>query len=155
MLDTLKKRLQGQILLIGVGNPLRGDDAIGPALIEELDGRVEAVLINGGEVPESHIGAVIDARADTIVFVDAVDLKAEPGSLAIIEADDLKGLNFSTHQVSLELFMNCLRAETGADIFLLGVQPRSTHLGQPLSPAIRQTLDELQKILVKILGRSE
>lgn len=155
MLNSLRRRLKGKVLLIGVGNPMRGDDAVGPALIEGLDGRVDAALINGGEVPESYMGSIINAGADTIVFIDAVDLKTEPGSLAIIEIDDLKGLNFSTHQLSLELFMNCLRAETGADIFLMGIQPRATHLGEPISLAILQTLSSLENALVEILGKRE
>ena len=56
MLDYLAKRLRGKrTVILGVGNPLQGDDAIGPNLVDLLHGRVEATLIYGGEVPENYL----------------------------------------------------------------------------------------------------
>jgi hypothetical protein len=64
--DEPKHRLKGKVLLIGIENPLRGDDASGPALIEVLANRVSSDLLDAGEVPESYVGRILEARADTI-----------------------------------------------------------------------------------------
>ena len=63
-----------KIVLVGIGNPLRGDDGFGPALIAALDGQVRAVCIDAGTAPESYAGKIIKENPDTVVFVDAADL---------------------------------------------------------------------------------
>ncbi len=59
MLDTLAIKLPGKrTVILGVGNPLHGDDAIGPNLVDRLRGRLEATLINAGEVPENYLSTI-------------------------------------------------------------------------------------------------
>ena len=54
MLDALSTRLCGKrTVILKVGNILEGDDAVGPYLVDLLHGRVEATLINAGEVPDN------------------------------------------------------------------------------------------------------
>lgn len=156
MLTSLSKRLKGRVFLVGIGNVLRGDDATGPVLVERLAGKVEADLLDAGEVPESYLGRITGRRPDTIILVDAADMEAEPGTAAIIEIEDLNGKSFSSHQMSLELFMRCLQAETGADVFLLGIQPRATGFGAELSPEVAETIHCLEELFKKILaGKGE
>ena len=38
------------ILLLGVGNRLRGDDAVGSLLVERLQGRVDIPMIDAGDL---------------------------------------------------------------------------------------------------------
>lgn len=138
--------------MVGVGNPLRGDDAVGPALVERLYGKIEADLLDVGEVPESYLSRITDLQPDTVLILDAVDVGAKPGSLAIIETSDLGNLNLSTHKMGLDLFMRYLQQLTGADVFMLGIQPQTTHLGEPLSPGVELILNCLESWLVKTLG---
>ena len=39
---------KGKVVIVGIGNLLRGDDGFGPALIERLSGNVEARCIDAG-----------------------------------------------------------------------------------------------------------
>jgi hydrogenase 3 maturation protease len=39
-LTTLKSILKGKVLIVGIGNPFRGDDGAGPALIKNLKSKV-------------------------------------------------------------------------------------------------------------------
>lgn len=102
MWKQLKERLKGNVVMVGVGNPLRGDDAVGPALVERLYGKIEADLLDVGEVPESYLSRITDLQPDTVLILDAVDVGAKPGSLAIIETSDLGNLNLSTHKMGLD-----------------------------------------------------
>jgi Ni,Fe-hydrogenase maturation factor len=58
----------------------------------------------------------------------------------------------STHSASLSLCGQYLRSETHADVFLAGVQPLQTEVGNPLSPPIEATLDLLQALLQEVLS---
>lgn len=68
--------MSGRVLVIGVGNPLRGDDGIGPAAVEALRGRVpqDTVLV----VSDGEPARMLDLwrGADTVVVVEA--LRAHP-----------------------------------------------------------------------------
>ena len=102
--------------------------------MERLYGKIEADLLDVGEVPESYLSRITDLQPDTVLILDAVD-EDKPGSLAIIETSDLGNLNLSTHKMGLDLFMRYLQQLTGADVFMLGIQPQTTHLGSRSVPA--------------------
>jgi Ni,Fe-hydrogenase maturation factor len=47
-------RVRGnRTVILGIGNPLQGDDGVGPSLVDFLHGWDAATLINAGEVPEN------------------------------------------------------------------------------------------------------
>ena len=152
MLETLSNRLKGKVMIIGVGNPLRGDDAAGPYLIEKLRGQVDATLLDCEEVPENFLGKIVDSQPDSVVIIDAVHLGASPGAVAILEQDDVDNMSWSTHHTSLQLFMNCVKADTNADVFVLGIQPRITEFGSEISNEVKKTIILLQHIIPMALN---
>jgi hydrogenase 3 maturation protease len=147
MLETLRSRIEGKRLaILGVGNPLRGDDGAGPTLVERWQGKVAATLIDAADVPENYLGVVGAARPEVVLIVDAVELGAAPGDVALIEVGQLAGAGVTTHNASLALFARVLQAETGADIFVVAIQPQSTSFGAPLSPPVEVTLKCLEEL---------
>ena len=66
------------IVFVGVGNRLRGDDGIGPVLIDMLRGRV-AHAIDAGIRPENYTSAIKRLKPAVIVFIDAVKFE-EPSA---------------------------------------------------------------------------
>jgi hydrogenase 3 maturation protease len=148
----LGRRLKGNVLVIGAGNTLRGDDGAGPALTALLEGKVKASLLDVGEVPESYFGRILAAQADTIVLVDAADFGAEPGDLAILEAEDVTACCLSTHQIPLDLFFRYIKEQSRADMFALGIQPARIGLGESMSPAVMDSLQALARMLQGLLA---
>jgi hydrogenase 3 maturation protease len=145
MFDELRSRLEGKrAVLLAVGNPLRGDDALGPTLADRLQGRVSETIVDAGEVPENYVGVVAAAQPEIVVIVDAADFGAAAGEAAIVAPDDLGRAAFSTHNAGLSLFVQFLRSEIPADVVVIGVQPSSTEYGAPMSPAVEATLGILQ-----------
>lgn len=149
---NLQDRIKGHALIIGVGNILRGDDGLGPFLVQRLSGSVKADLLDAGEVPESYLGRIIDSQPDTIIVIDAVDMQESPGTLAVIEMDELEQVGWSTHRLSLALFMKYVQEHTGSVIFLVGVQPGTTELGQKMTIQMEETLRILVDYFIAILG---
>ena len=147
----LSRRLKGKVLLIGIGNTLRGDDGAGPVIIELLDGRVNASLLDVGEVPESYFSRILGEQADTIVVVDAANFGAAPGDLAVLEAEDIAGCSISSHQMPLDLFFRYIRENGHAEIFALGIQPAQIGFGEPMSPAVADSVRALAELLRDLL----
>jgi hydrogenase 3 maturation protease len=149
MLESIGNKLKGKVLILGVGNPLRGDDGAGPYLIRQLKGRVEAFLLNGEEEPENLLGQIVGMKPDSILIVDALELSAHPGSVALLEEDQLERRNLSTHHPSLKLFIECVKGETGANILVLGIQPKSIEIGRAISNEVKESLGHLREILIR------
>jgi hydrogenase 3 maturation protease len=130
----LRQRLKGKkVVVVGVGNPLRGDDAAGCRVANKLKETPCLRVIIAEEVPENYFGLVTKMKPDTVVFVDAVELGMPPGAVALVEKDDIAGHMPTTHRMPLSILMSLLARETGADVFLLAVQPYATDFGMAVS----------------------
>ena len=149
----LQRRLKGNLLLIGTGNTLRGDDGAGPALIELLQGEVRAGLLDAGEIPESYLGRILGANAETIVLIDAADFGGAAGDIAVLETEDLAGCSLSTHGLPLDLFFRYLKENSRADMFALGIQPAQIDFGASMTPEISASVEGLANLLKRIVGR--
>ena len=155
MLEDLPGKLKGKVLILGVGNPLRGDDGAGPYLIERLKGQIDSTLLNCEEVPENFLGKIAENQPDSVLIVDAIDFGLGPGSAALLEENELEREGLSTHHAPLQLFINWVKAETGARIFVLGIQPQSMEWGSRISNEVKETLGFLQDMITRALSRRE
>jgi hydrogenase 3 maturation protease len=151
---TIKGRVRGKVAIVGMGNIMRGDDGLGPKLIEFLkNDKVNAKLFDCGTAPENYVMPILTTAADTIIFVDAADMGRSPGDIAVVDLDDISTVSFSTHCPSPRLFVDLLK--TGNDdlnIFFISIQPRSTSLGAHMSAEIIDSLELLKDALVKALA---
>ena len=147
----LADRLNGSVVVVGIGNPLRGDDAAGCELARRLRGRSGALVIDAEEIPESYLFRIAKAHPDTVLLVDAVDIGAAPGSLALVEAEQLAGYCPSTHRLPLGLLMGCLRRVSAADVFLVAVQPARIGLAEPMSTEVIAGITHLAETLEDLL----
>lgn len=156
MLETLTNQLRGKVLILGVGNPLRGDDGAGPSLIEQLRGRVNATLLDCEEVPENFLGQIAENQPDIVLIIDAIDFGMTPGAVALLEEEQLlAGTSLSTHHSSLRLFMKCVKSEAGGKVLVLGIQPGSTEYGNEISPKVKETLGLLRYIITRAFPSEE
>ena len=78
MIDELQKKIDGKkVLLLGVGNRLRGDDGVGSYLVKRLQKKMKIPLIDASDVPENYIGPIENSGANLVLVVDAADIGAE------------------------------------------------------------------------------
>jgi hydrogenase 3 maturation protease len=149
--EVLKDRLKGRVTLVGVGNTWKADDGAGAVLISRLRGKVRANLIEVGEVPESYLGRIEETSPQTLMFLDAADIGAAPGEMAIVEEEQLREVGFSTHRLSLALLMKYLKDSTAADVFLLAIQPKRIAFAERMSPEVEQAVEALDEILQRVI----
>lgn len=131
-------------LLLGIGNPRHGDDALGP-LFARAFRHPDWRCINASTVPENYTGVVRRLRPEILVFLDAADMNAAPGTLRRLEPDAIQMRDFGTHAPSIGQLAEFL-SDCAGRIVILGIQPETTTPGARLSAPVRATL--------KILGRS-
>ena len=152
MRTELSSLIEGRrILLLGVGNRLRGDDAVGSLLVERLQGKVDIPLIDAGDVPENYLGPIEQASADVVLIIDATDMGANVGDVAIFDIEQVQGMSVSTHTANLGLMFQVISPEKRPQVILLGIQPGNMKLGQGLSEPVLKTLESIEEILVSSL----
>jgi len=159
-LPALRGELKGRVVLLGVGNRIRGDDAAGPQLIGILkkrppDRRKEIFLFDGEEVPENYLIPIANLKPNLVIIVDAVDFGSRPGAVKLFPIRQIPQGSFSTHRLSLRFLGSYLEKETQAKIFVLGIQPKSIKLEEKLSPEVKKALSDLADFFQKNTFKNE
>jgi hydrogenase 3 maturation protease len=146
---------RGRVVVVGVGNALKADDAAGPMLAEALRRRFPDRVFDAGQVPESYLGPIRRARPDTILLVDAADFGGEPGDVRLASSDDIEGLVLGTHAAPLSMFMAMSAAETGAIVRLVAIQAKSIGLGGTMCAEVEAAVERLALVLEAILSLAD
>ena len=148
-----------RIGLLGLGNLMRTDDAIGMLTLRQLteDGRLpkEVRVIEGETLGLDLLDKV--HGISHLLALDAVDTGAEPGTLARFAGPDMAGLPISksVHLLGFSDLMNVLRLMGAApnEVVLLGVQPKSTDWGTALTPRVDAAQNGLVEAAMKQLAK--
>ncbi|MTD34148.1 hydrogenase maturation protease [Paludibacterium denitrificans] len=126
------------LLVIGIGNPSRGDDAIGPLLAERLQRWLAEHAINHVEVLSDfqlNIEQVLDlAGRQRVLFIDASVNSATP--FACERVSPIDSSHYSTHSVlpqQLLALYQRLMQQPAPPTELLTIQGEAFELGQPPS----------------------
>ena len=144
------------VTVMGVGNPIMGDDGVGIELVERLrslctDPRVE--FVDGGTGGLELLHVVQDA--ERLLLLDAV-AGPTPGEIVELVGDQLPRLmsqKLSPHQVGLlDIFSAARMLDCEPDqIMVLGVVPENVESRVGLSPVVEQALPELTKRALAII----
>ena len=147
------------IVVIGVGNPLRHDDGVGPRVAREL----EALAPPGVEV-RTHDGngpGLMDAwqGASAAVVVDAVSSGAPAGTILRFDAGarPLPGhlrATCSTHGFGLDNAVELARAldRLPGRLIVIGVEGDDFSRGSGLSGAVEAAVERAVEAVMKEIG---
>ena len=139
------------MVIVGIGNILKGDDGAGPIVCEQL-GRATicADLIDAGTVPENYIQPIIKKAPKNLLVIDAIDFGAPPGTIRIFKPEQLNSHAISTHTLSPRLFVDMVCQNIKLDVYFIGIQPAQIQLGQSISPQVSQAIQQLCRALTDI-----
>lgn len=146
MLEHLRKHLAGKVVIMGIGNTLKSDDAAGSCLAQRLAGKTPWTVYDAGSSPENYLGKIIKDRPDNIVIIDAADFSGRPGEYRLMEGPAARTTNmFSTHNASISLSVNYLQNSLQkVEILLLLIQPKSLAFGDKMTPEVCAGVDKLE-----------
>jgi hydrogenase maturation protease len=153
-LRTALTRGSGAIDLLGVGNPIRGDDAVGLTIASELRRTLGAIPAKGFRIhmPTSAPERLLSKLAGTsekILIFDAVEASKEPGEIVCASLAESKYGFFATHNIPIRLIPG-LEARVD-DVYLVGVQPQSLEVGEELSDVVRESAAQVVTAVTEFL----
>lgn len=155
----LKTRLADlpRIAILGIGNPLRSDDAAGVLVARRLGmsrhirGLDCVRVLEAGHAPENSTAELRRFGPEIVLLVDAAQLDEAPGTIRWIDTDDMEGLSASTHSMPLSMLAKYLTLELDCEVKLLGIQPCSNDFGETISAEVLQAVEEIVNELMKII----
>ncbi len=155
---------QMEALVLGLGNPLRRDDGVGPRLVAELASRglPEGVsALDGGTAGLGLLSMIEGWRR--VVVIDAADVSREPGEfvrfrpeevhLAGAAAGSRAGSRrpVSLHNLGLAELLALSRrlGRTVPEIVVYGVQPADVGWGEGLSQVVEAAVPRLADAVLR------
>jgi len=148
-------------LVVGLGNPILGDDGIGWKVAEEIGKQlpendhvdIECLSLGGIGLMEHLVGY------DQAIIVDAFEMDAPVGSISVLKLSQLPNYSAfhitSTHDTSLQTAMQ-LGREMGAhlpeDVMIVGVATEHIHdFSEDLSPPVARVVPCVVSIVLDLL----
>lgn len=129
----------GRLVVLGMGNVLLGDDAVGHRVAEDVAalGREDLQGLPVGIALENAYGLVVRARPGRLLIVDAVALEdMAPGDWDLWPPEGLGVAIHSTHSVPLPLFVRMWQQDLpGLEVAFLGINLGGAEQGAPLTQA--------------------
>ncbi len=149
-------------IILGIGNPLGGDDAVGSFVVrrvnERRQGKADAerakssrqqdiTAIDAGTAPESYTSIIRRNRPEQLVLVDAADMGLPPGSIRLLSPEKIATLSFSTHSMPLSEFVSYV-SEFCGQVYIIGIQPKRTTIGDKLSDIVQKSTDRVVDLIL-------
>jgi hydrogenase 3 maturation protease len=133
------------VVVIGLGHPLKGDDYVGSLIAKDLRKRIRKrpgiVIVDAEDSPENVLKVLNEEKPQLVVLIDSVEAGLEPGSVTLMDLSDTTYPYFGSHSMPLKVLF-----EMSPEILktvLLGVQPSSYEIGGPLSTEVAHAEAEI------------
>ena len=142
-----------RLAVLGIGNPLRGDDAVGLRVIQNLLGKVpeDVLLLECEMVPENYLSKIERFKPTHVLMVDAAQLNKEAGASKLISVEEIAGTALSTHTLPLSFLAEIIKQNIGAKVMLFGVQPESIEFKEGLSPKLQEASKEIADLIASVV----
>lgn len=141
-------------LVLAVGNPSRGDDALGPLLVDRLRDigveRANEVELRAEYQLQVEHALDIDGRRG-VLFVDAA--RAGVAGLALARVAPRRGRGAFTHALEAPALLEVVERVAGLapPAWLLAIEGERFELGEGLSPAAARRLDDATAVALQWL----
>lgn len=138
--------------IIGLGNPLKGDDGIGILLVKEIE---EKSIPSNVRVFDAGTGGMkilhLLSDLEKVIIVDAIHFGGKPGESVFFEPDEVNSLSQSksTHDTN---FLDVLKIsqrleEEPEEVVIMGIEPKDVSLNESLSPELERKKPDLTEKL--------
>lgn len=157
----LREWLSGcrKVMVMGVGNPLRRDDAVGLEVVRRMRVGRGVKLLECETVAENFLEEVERYRPSHLLLVDAALLGLKPGESRLLTPEELPVETVSSHLLPLRIFCDYVREVVGSKVALLCIQPGDTDFGEGMTREVEEAAgklaDALSSVLREVCGEGE
>jgi hydrogenase maturation protease len=145
------------VLVLGWGNPSRGDDALGPELVHHLEalaperpGWREHAFLTDFQLQPEH--ALDLAQRELVLFADASACAGEPYTFSRLQPQ--RDQSFTSHALSPSAVLAVYRQLFGReppDAYLLAIHGEAFALGEPMSAPAQRRLEAALALAIRFL----
>lgn len=152
--------MQGQTLVLGIGNSILGDDGVGVHTIRHLRNTQthfsHIEYVDGGCLSYNLLDYFYST--ENLIVIDATQLNAAPGTIAVFRNDEIERFvmrqqNRTVHEINLlDVFaMASLVHRLPMQRVLIAVQPESTEVSTELSWSVRDSIPKVTSIVSSLV----
>lgn len=157
--DAMEKWFAGaeQVVVAGIGNPVRRDDFVGVKIVQNLKGKVSknVRLIECETVPESFMQEIVDLKPSHVLLIDAAFIGLKPGETRLVFPEQVEDFPaVTTHVLPLRIFCEYITKMAETKIALLLIEPETAEFGEGLTATLQVAVEKITKILLKRLTLS-
>ena len=159
LVTSLERLARGRTCIVGMGNTIRRDDAVGVYIAERVRGGAVSggvTVVNAEDVIENYVWQIAGGDAENVIIIDAVRSGAEAGSVLfgrLHEFDELIG-NHSTHKLALRLSGRVIE-ERDKKAWLLGIEVLDTDYGTGLTDRVKKSADMISDLLLRYFNSEQ
>ena len=138
-----------RVAIVGIGNHLRSDDAVGILIARALSQCACAMdtdhilICEAGHAPENITGELRNFAPNLVLLIDAAEMGKKSGTVEWIPEECIDGMSASTHSLPLSMLALYLTLELNCKVVLLGIQVGSNEVGEIVSAEVLQAVDEV------------
>lgn len=155
------------IIVIGLGNPLMGDEGIGIVLIEKITEMAAAGKIPGTENVQFHDGGTggmnllhTIAGRKKAILIDCALMGTEPGTLRRFTPEEIQTVkklaHLSLHEVDILKVIELAKQldECPEEMVFFGIEPQEITQRMDLSDPLKARIDRYIQAVLEEISRS-
>ncbi|RLS29407.1 MAG: hydrogenase maturation protease [Planctomycetota bacterium] len=159
---SVSETMPPRVIVIGCGNALRGDDAVGPEVIRRLQGGAIPAGITCIDAGTAGIDVVLAAAGvDWLIVVDACVSGAPPGSVHVLageEVEQMPAAGINLHSLRWDHALALARFRLGDQfperVTVVLVEGGTFGPGEALTPAVDRGIDQACGTIVALVASS-
>jgi hydrogenase 3 maturation protease len=150
-------KTKSRVLIMGIGNMQKGDDAAGALCAERIGRqlrkkrRAGVMVINAGDVPENYTGVIRKFKPTHMVIFDTCYFGKKAGTIKVVDPRSIADGDVSTHRMPLSMLVRFLEETIGGKAMIIGIEPKIMDLNAPLSPAVSRAVEALGGALERLI----
>jgi hydrogenase 3 maturation protease len=143
-----------EVHILGIGNPIKQDDALGIELVSKLRRLLGSEPLPGMRIhpptltPERLLVRLSSGKGRIVLF-DAIEAGKPPGTVVCAKLEDTKFGYFATHNIPLRIIPSIRRLD--GNVRVVGVQPAAVDVGEGLSYEVNVSCEKLIAAVVSMV----
>jgi len=144
----------GEVHIVGLGNPIKQDDALGIELVTKLRKLLGPRPLPGMRIhpptlaPERLIERLSSGKRRIVLF-DAIEAGRPPGTILCARLEDTKFGYFATHNIPLRILPSFRNVD--GNVRVIGVQPAEVDVGVGLSCEVSASCEKIIAAVVSMV----
>lgn len=134
-------------LVMCIGNPHGGDDAVGPYIAKKLK-QLNIDVVDCRTTPENYTNVIKQLNPKKLIIIDAAEMGLKPGEIRIVPKKKIGVMTISTHGLPISVLMEYLEKYV-KEVILIAIQ------SQKMSGHMTTKIKEKANLLINILKENK